>query len=270
MVAEVNKLINNTLCQGRDLFLPEVGTLIVRRNAASRASSTKMAPPCRTVTFTGEQRGENIVSTIVSTAGVDNARAEEIYAEWLQSAKQENKIVINGVGAIVDKKFVAEKSFSAALNPAGNAVVELKPRSNWKSVVAVIAAVAIVAVVAVLVINRKPAPEPIPAPVVEQVVPAPEPEPVVVKDPDVEDMTAGASYVVWGVFAEKANALKYKQMITRKYGDIVTPTIYHHKDNTMYLLALAEKSTRNKCIVVVEQLQEIDGLFDELWIFTNK
>ena len=56
MVAEVNKLISNTLCQGRDLYLPEVGALVVRRNAASRAGSTKMAPPCRTVTFTGESK----------------------------------------------------------------------------------------------------------------------------------------------------------------------------------------------------------------------
>ena len=85
-----------------------------------------------------------------------------------------------------------------------------------------------------------------------------------------EEMTDGASYVVWGVFSQKSNAMRYKSMITRKYGDVVTPTIYHHRDDTMYLLALAEKSSRNQCIAVVEQLQELDGLFDELWIFTNK
>ena len=108
-------------------------------------------------------------------------------------------------------------------------------------------------------------------PVVEIVEPQPAPEPVVVdKDPDVEEMTDGASYVVWGVFSQKSNAMRYKSMITRKYGDVVTPTIYHHRDDTMYLLALAEKSSRNQCIAVVEQLQELDGLFDELWIFTNK
>ena len=36
------------------------------------------------------------------------------------------------------------------------------------------------------------------------------------------------------------------------------------------MLALAEKPSRNKCLEVKEQLHELDGLFDEVWIFTNK
>ena len=30
------------------------------------------------------------------------------------------------------------------------------------------------------------------------------------------------------------------------------------------------KKSRNQCAVIVEQLQDIDGLFDDIWIFTNK
>ena len=270
MVAEVNKLISNTLCQGRDLYLPEVGALVVRRNAASRAGSTKMAPPCRTVTFTGEQRGESVVGLISSTAGVDSARAEEIYKQWLSEVKKDDVVTIEGVGTIANRKFTVDKHLAELLNPSVKGV-ELKPRKNNKPAIIVVAVVAVVAAVALwFFLKEQPAPVVV-EPVVEVVEPQPAPEPVVVdKDPDVEEMTAGASYVVWGVFAQKENAMKYKQMITRKYGDIVTPTIYHHKDDTMYMLALAEKNSRNKCAVIVEQLQDIDGLFDELWIFTNK
>ena len=53
-------------------------------------------------------------------------------------------------------------------------------------------------------------------------------------------------------------------------GDILKPVIYHHKNDTMYLLALDEFKTRNQCVSLINELQEIDGLFDELWIFTNK
>lgn len=270
MVSEVNKLISNTLVQGRDLFLPSVGTLVVRRNAASRAGSTKMAPPTRTVTFTGEQRGENIVALISSTAGVDSTRAEEIYQQWLEQVKKEDAVVIEGVGTIKNRTFAEDKALTALLNPAIAGVV-LKPRKSHKPLIIIAVIVAIAAVVVALLLTRKPEPAPvIEEPVVEVVEPVVE-EPVVVdKDPDVEEMTLGASYVVWGVFSQKQNALNYKSMITRKYGDIISPAIYHHKDNTMYMLALAEKKSRNQCAIIVEELQDIDGLFDNLWIFTNK
>ena len=270
MVSEVNKLISNTLVQGRDLFLPGVGTLVVRRNAASRAGSTKMAPPTRTVTFTGEQRGENIVALISSTAGVDSARAEEIYQQWLEQVKKEDVVIIEGVGTIKDRTFTEDKALTALLNPAIAGVV-LKPRKNHKPLIIIAVIVAIAAVVVALLLTRKPEPAPvIEEPVVEVVEPVVE-EPVVVdKDPDVEDMTPGASYVVWGVFSQKQNAMNYKSMIARRYGDILKPVIYHHKDDTMYLLALDEFKTRNQCVSLINELQEIDGLFDELWIFTNK
>lgn len=272
MVAEVNKLISNTLVQGRDIFLPSVGTLVVRKNAASRASSTKMAPPCRTVTFTGEQRGESIIALIGSKAGVDNARAEEIYQQWLEQTRKDDVVTIEGVGVIAERKFTEDKALTALLNPAMKSVV-LKPRRNWKPYLIVALLLLIVAVVLALLLCCKdePAVEVVEQPVVEQVVePQPEPEPVAVKDPDVEDMTPGASYAVWGVFAEKSNALKYKNLLARKYGHKITPVIYNYKDNTMYLLAIAEKSTRYQCQDTIYRMQELDGLFDGMWVYTYK
>ena len=267
MITEVNKLISNALCQGRDLYLPEVGSLLVRRSAAARSKSTKFSAPARMVTYTGEERGESVVALIAKTAEVDQARAQEIYAQWLLEVKGDNCVTIDGVGVVANRKFRPEKTFSALLNPEVASVV-LKPKTNWTAIVVVLLVVA-AAVAAVVWFKNKPEPAPAPMPVVEQPAPAPEPEPVVEKDPDVEDMTPGASYLVWGVFEQKANALKYKKMIASKYGDVVTPVIYHHKEN-LYMLALAEKPTRNKCLEVKEQLHELDGLFDEMWIFTNK
>lgn len=272
MVSEVNKLISNTLVQGRDIFLPGVGTLVVRKNAASMASSTKMAPPRRTVTFTGEQRGESIIALIGSKAGVDNARAEEIYQQWLEQTKRDDVVTIEGVGVIANRKFTEDKALTALLNPAMKAVI-LKPRRNWKPYLIVALLLVVVAVVLALLFccNDEPAVEVVEQPVVEQVVePQPEPEPVVVKDPDVEDMTPGASYAVWGVFAQKSNALKYKNLLARRYGHKITPVIYNYKDNTMYLLSIAEKSTRYQCQVAIYRMQELDGLFDGMWVYTNK
>ncbi len=272
MVTEINKLISNTLAQGRDIFLPGVGTLVVRRNAASRAGSTKMAPPCRSVTFTGEQRGESIISLIVSKAGVDNGRAEEIYQQWLEQTKRDESVTIEGVGVIANRKFTEDKALTALLNPAMKSVL-LKPRRNWKPYLFVALLLLVVAVILSCFYCCKEEPAPVvEEPVVEVVEPQPEPEvaPVVTKDPDVEDMTPGASYAVWGVFAEKANALKYKNMLARKHGDKITPTIYNYKDNTMYLLSIAEKSTRYQCQVAIYRMQEIDGLFDGMWVYTYK
>ena len=267
MITEVNKLISNALCQGRDLFLPEVGSLLVRRSAAARSKSSKFSAPIRMVTYTGEERGESVVALIAKTAEVDQTRAEEVYAQWLQEVKGDNCVTIDGVGVVANRKFRPEKTFSALLNPEVESVV-LKPKTNWTAIVVVLLVIA-AAVAAVLWFKNKPEPAPAPMPVVEQPAPEPEPEPVVVKDPDVMDMTPGASYLVWGVFEQKANALKYKKLIASRYGYEITPVIYHHREN-LYMLALAEKPSRNKCLEVKEQLHELDGLFDEVWIFTNK
>ena len=273
MVSQVNKLIYNCLCKGSDVYLPGIGSLVVRRTAASASSGT-MAPPTRSVSFTGECRGESIIDVIVKAAGVDVTRAEEIYAGWKSCVTEGNVITMVGVGVLKGKNFTAEQMLLEKLNPAVTVVAPVKGKggNNKKMIVAVI----IVLIAGLLVggawwcvsnYTVEPAPMPEPEPVIEQ--PVVEPVPEVVVDPDVERMVEGGNYAVWGVFAEKANALKYKSMIERRYPH-VKGTIYHHREDTMYLLALAQKSSRMACQNYIWDLQELDGLFDDMWVFTNK
>ena len=50
MKRQIDTIILNTLRKGRDLYLPEIGTLVVRRNAAVR-NANKIEAPYREVLF---------------------------------------------------------------------------------------------------------------------------------------------------------------------------------------------------------------------------
>lgn len=270
MVTQVNKLIYNALCKGSDVALPGIGSLVVRRSAATQDKKGFSAPK-RSVTFTGEQRGQSVVELIASTAGVDNTRAEEIYAQWQKSVNRDGEVVIEGVGAIVNRKFTANPSLKAALNPSISVAAAPKAKGSNKGVVVAVVVVLLLAVVAAayFIFGNKPEEVVVPEPVVEVVTPEPEPEPQPIKEEGVERMAEGNSYLVWGVFAQKANAERYKRLIESKYG-IVKCTIYHHKEDTMYLLAICDSPSRNACVRQMQELQELDGMFDEMWIYTHK
>jgi hypothetical protein len=271
MITQVNRLIFNTLCKGSDVTLPNVGSLVVRRSSATKDKGG-FVPPKRTVTFTGESRGVNIVELIASTANVDNNRAEEIYNQWLLHVGGKETLVIESVGKIANRKFTADDMLLSQLNPLVAATVAPKAKkSNKGLVIALVAILIAIAAVAIYLFIGREKPEPVvvaPEPVVE-VAPEPEPEPQSVKEEGVERMVEGGNYLVWGVFAQKQNAMSYKKMLERKYPEL-NCTIYHHREDTMYLLAVCDKPTRTACLHYMWSLQEKDGLFDDMWIFTNK
>ena len=274
MVAQVNKLIYNALCKGGEILLPGIGSLAVRRTVATTNAAGVMVPPKRKVAFNAEGRGESIVDVIVKVAAVDAARAQEIYEGWLQSVKSGQTVTIEGVGVLNGKSFTTDQALLDVLNPAVAAAKPAKAKGgNGKKIALIVAAVLAVGLLgggawwAFSGMGQEP--EPLPEPVVEIEQPVAEPEPVVVVDPDVERMAEGAHYAVWGVFSEKANALKYKAQIERRYPQI-KGIIYHHRGDSLYLLALGQCQTRTACQELIWDLQELDVLFDDMWIFTNK
>ena len=275
MVAQVNKLIYNTLCKGGDVLLPGVGSLAIRRTVATTNSAGEMVPPKRKVAFSTDGRGQSIVDIIGKVAAVEAARAQEIYDGWLKSVKSGETVTIEGVGVLAGEKFNTDKALLEVLNPTVAAAKPVKANSggNGKKIALIIAAVLAVGLLgggawwAFSGMGQEP--EPLPEPVVEIEQPVVEPEPVVVVDPDVERMAEGAHYAVWGVFSEKANALKYKAQIERRYPQI-KGIIYHHRGDSLYLLALGQRATRTACQELIWDLQELDVMFDDMWIFTNK
>ncbi len=274
MVSQVNKLIYNTLCKGSDIYLPGIGSLVVRRSAASESSSGVIMPPKRKISFTGESRGESAVDVIAKVAGVEGARAQEIYDGWAKSVTNGEVVTIEGVGVLNGKSFTADQALLNVLNPNVAAAKPAKANGgNSKKII-----IAVIAVLSAgllgggawwLVSSLGQEPEPMPEPEVVIEEPVVEPTPVVVVDPDVERMVEGAHYAVWGVFSEKANALKYKAQIERRYPQI-KGIIYHHRGDSLYLLALGQANSHKACKELIWDLQELDGIFDDMWIFTNK
>lgn len=275
MISQVNKLIYNALCKGKDVSMPTIGSLVVRREAAA-VGGGEFVPPQRTVTFTGEKRGETVLELIAGAAGVDATRAEEIYNQWLGSVKVADKVVIDGVGTLENRTFTPSESLLSVLNPVFEVAAKPKSKGN-KTALVVIVVVLIVVAAAIggyFIFSGNKAEEPVVAEPVVEVVEQPvvEAEPVAptpVVEQGVERMKQGEHYLVFGVFTQKQNAEKYKRIIERKYPDIQC-VIFHHREDTMYLLSLCNLESRQACVEYMWSLQERDGLFDDMWIFTNK
>lgn len=275
MIGQVNALIYNELCEYGGVFLPQVGTLVVQRSAAVRTSSDRIEPPHRKITVTGEQRSRSIVDIIAAKADISTQRAEDIYNQWLKSVSKDGVVTIEGVGVVANRKFSADAALLALLNPKKGAV-KAKRRVGWA--VYGFAAVCVIFAVASLVYVQYPK---FKSDSVEQVVVKPAVESVVqeaeVVEPvaeaaiadDVLEMKDNWSYAVWGVYSQKDNALRYKDIIESRYSDLKC-SIFHYKQNTMYLLAVHATPTRKEAIMLVDLLKARGDMFADVWIFTNK
>lgn len=275
MINQVNTLIYNELCERGGVFLPQVGTLIVQRSAAVRTSSDKIEAPKRKITVTGEQRSRSIVDIIASTANISAERAADIYSQWLKSVTKDGVVTIEGVGVVADRKFTADETLLSLLNPKRGSV-KVKRRVNW--IVYGFAALCVIFAIATVVYTQYPkftsakkeaaVAQVVPEKHIEEAaVVQPEPEAVVVDD--VLEMKDNWSYAVWGVYSQKQNALKYKEIIESRYSDLKC-NVFHYKDNTMYLLAIHQTPTRKEAIMLVDLLKSRGEMFADVWIFTNK
>lgn len=176
MVDAVNGLVARLLTGAGEVFLPDVGSLVTERRAAQRISRRQIMPPYRAVVFTSQQRGESLVDAIAVAAGVDAAKAGEIYTTWLGRVRDAGgTIAVEGVGVLKMKHFTVEEAFDRQLNPAGRQAVALRrPRrfdwTLWIGGAAMLFAVAF-GVWQYLIYDGKPAPEE-----VRNVAPAAAPE----------------------------------------------------------------------------------------------
>ena len=295
MVEQVNKLIYNTLCAGRDIYIPQVGSLVVRCISSSLQSSKRLVPPRYRVTLTGEQRGESLVEIIAQSANVTTERAEDIYRQWLNAVKREGVVTIEDVGHIEDKSFNISPQLHNILNPHSLEPIILKPRTNWGVVASLVATlIGVAGVIAWLLLPAKAVVETQDAPMVVEVeksdsvveqsvvvepVQAVEPEIEVVAEvvepasaavapePEIGTLTKGKSYIVWGVYSQIENARKYKELVESRYQDI-SCAIYHYKNNTLYMVALAQTDTRSEALGITRSLKERGKFFEQLWICT--
>ena len=69
MKQQVDNLIANTLLDEGEVYLPQVGTLILYRHSAKLLSSTELQRPYRELRLTREERGESITTFIATRIG---------------------------------------------------------------------------------------------------------------------------------------------------------------------------------------------------------
>lgn len=305
MTAQIDNLIFNTLAGGHDLYLPDVGSLIVRRNGAARISSGRLVSPFTDIVFSRELRGEVLTDIIAAKANVSQERATEIYRQWLQHASVNGGVLIGGVGEIRNEKFTTDQNFDNMANPEGRNEIRINPVTNYmllsfavlcivfavgvagyifyseqvfsdqmgKGVpprTAVVESVADVPVETVAVVEE----ESVAAAAEEQPVQIAESESVVESEQrpaeglnGVLPMTAGYSYAVWGVYVELVNAEDGMKTVNRRFDDIHS-RIYRYGDR--YMVALYERPTRSECVRIVENLKERSRSFREVWVYTDR
>lgn len=148
----VNNLIYNTLIADGSVALPSVGRLsIVRRPALM--SGKKVSPPQYVVEFSSATEGRTVVDVVSDVASVDLEQAEDIYRRWLDKVRTERVVVIEGVGELRNKTFVAVPELLGALNSVGNAPIRITRRRSGGAWLYAVAAVLIIAVAAYFAIG---------------------------------------------------------------------------------------------------------------------
>lgn len=148
MVEQVNRLVGNLLAANSVVWLPDVGTLRVERQAARRLSRREVQPPVRLVNFSSQRSGESLVDAIARAARCDQTTAEDIYARWLSRVRTENGVVMEGVGELKFKNFTPDEAFDLRLNPQGRKPMRVHTprRLDWSVWVGLVAAVLAVGV----------------------------------------------------------------------------------------------------------------------------
>ena len=154
----VNNLIYNTLIADGSVALPSVGRLSIVRRPASM-SGKKVSPPQYVVEFSSATEGRTIVDVVSDVASVDLVQAEDIYRRWLDKVRTERGVVIEGVGELRNKSFVAVPELLGALNLVGNAPIRITRRRSGGVWFYAVAAMLIIAVAAYFAIGHFDTPD---------------------------------------------------------------------------------------------------------------
>lgn len=293
MKQQIDLLISNTLLTRGEVWLPGIGSLILRRRAAVRLSASRLQQPYRELCFTGEQRGGSIVALIAATAAVDDARAEAIYAQWVAQSRKEGIVDITALCRIEQGNITTHQEFETMANPKGRGVVKINPRTNYM----LYAFVALTLLFAVGVAGytlytnntfdsllKSEAPKAVVAEEVAPVVEAAPAESTVVEaapaatapaedellpldDEKTKSLKRGSSYAVWGVYKEIANAEAALARLNEQHDDL-DAAIYSY--GTKYMVALCELPSRAACARKVEALRARGRGFKEVWVYTDK
>lgn len=106
MSAEVNKLIGSSILSGKNVYLPQIGTLHTIVNNEGR----------KRIDFSSSEQGVSLIEIIKDRAGCTPEQAEEIYNRWKGELYTPVLTQIAEVGELRIKSFITYDSFSQQLN----------------------------------------------------------------------------------------------------------------------------------------------------------
>ena len=289
MKQQVDNLIANTLLDEGEVYLPEVGTLILVRHAAKLLSKRELQRPYRELRLTKEQRGVSITTHISTITGVSAERASDIYAEWLAQSLRNNILQINGLCSIEDGKIMTDKTFEDMANPKGRGTVKINPRTNY--FIYIIAGVCMGFALGIagyvlysngtldnLFAKQKiaPASEAFESVAVEATQPTEEVVAVVEQpieevstpaEPAILPMQKGSSYAVWGVYNELKNAEDALNWLSTRIPEIEGVSIYNYDGR--YMVALCEVASRSECGRKVSAWKAQHKSCKSVWVYTR-
>ena len=299
MKQQVDRLIANTLLDEGEIYLPNVGTLILCRHAAKLLSSKQLQMPYRDLRLTREQRGESISAYISQIADVSAERAADIYAEWLEQSLRNDILTINGLCIIEKGSITTDKTFEDMANPKGRGTVKVNPRTNYfiYIVAGICMGFALGIAGYIVYINGafdKFIPKQSIAPaseafessqstvaniveVVESIQPT-EPTTTAVEESVVEEvatpaeplvlpMKRGRSYAVWGVYNELKNAEQAVTWLATRIPEIESVNIYDYDGR--YMVAVCETASRPECGRKVSAWKAEHKSFKSVWVYTR-
>ena len=156
----IDKLIFNLLATHRRCSLPGVGSLSVERRPAQKVGRNRVKAPQNHVVFSSQERPdyERLPLLITRYAGVDPEEAEKLYKIWLEQARHEKSVRIEGVGEIRQNFFTPSEELNALLNPAGTSYVTIKRRIRTGRIVLSCAGIAVCAGIVLFFLFGDPLP----------------------------------------------------------------------------------------------------------------
>ena len=122
-------------------------------------SGKKVSPPQYVVEFSSTTEGRTIVDVVSDVASVDLVQAEDIYRRWLDKVRTERGVVIEGVGELRNKSFVAVPELLGALNSVSGAPIRITRRRSRGVWLYAVAAVLLIVVAAYFAVGYFGAPD---------------------------------------------------------------------------------------------------------------
>lgn len=284
MKQQVDNLIANLLLDEGEVYLPEVGTLILYRHSAKLLSKRELQSPYRELRLTKEQRGESLVFHISAIASVSKERASDIYTEWLEQSLRNKVLTINGLCVVENNTVTTDKTFENMANPEGKRSVKVNPRTNYFIYIVAGLCIGFALGIAGYVLHTngtfdKLVAKQEVAPTTQVVESAPvQPAEVATEQPAVEAPVAeaessilplreGYSYAVWGVYNEFKNAEDAISWLSARMAEVGEAAIYEYDGR--YMVALCELPSRSACGRKVSAWKAEHPSCKNVWVYTR-